>query len=150
MYTSLTGLNAAQTDLSVISNNVANVGTVGYKRSRAQFGDIIATSPLQHPARVYGSCAGLKAVGDLVDADTGEIVVEAGKKITARQARQLGEKGLKAIKATDTDKPFYFAPESPWQNLDKGKRITGFMAGMNQTHTPTPGSSIPTSRSATS
>ncbi|RWL43082.1 MULTISPECIES: DNA-directed RNA polymerase subunit beta [unclassified Mesorhizobium] len=46
---------------------------------------------------------GLKAVGDLVDADTGEVVVEAGKKITARQARQLGEKGLKAIKATDED-----------------------------------------------
>ncbi len=46
---------------------------------------------------------GLKAVGDLVDADTGEIVVEAGKKITARQARQLGDKGLKAIKATDED-----------------------------------------------
>ncbi|TPI31587.1 DNA-directed RNA polymerase subunit beta [Mesorhizobium sp. B3-1-9] len=46
---------------------------------------------------------GLKAVGDLVDADTGEIVVEQGKKITARQARQLGEKGLKAIKATDED-----------------------------------------------
>ena len=46
---------------------------------------------------------GLKAVGDLVDADTGEIVVEAGKKITARQARQLAEKGLKAIKATDED-----------------------------------------------
>src|SRR5690606_25383134 len=28
---------------------------------------------------------------------------EAGKKITARQPRQLGEKGLKAIKATDED-----------------------------------------------
>jgi DNA-directed RNA polymerase subunit beta len=46
---------------------------------------------------------GLKAVGDLVDADTGEIVVEAGKKITARQAKQLAEKGLKAIKATEDD-----------------------------------------------
>ncbi|MBN9241158.1 MAG: DNA-directed RNA polymerase subunit beta, partial [Mesorhizobium sp.] len=46
---------------------------------------------------------GLKAVGDLVDADTGEVVVEAGKKITARQAKQLAEKGLKAIKATDED-----------------------------------------------
>ncbi|EXL01321.1 DNA-directed RNA polymerase subunit beta [Aquamicrobium defluvii] len=46
---------------------------------------------------------GLKAVNDLVDADTGEVVVEAGKKITARQARQLAEKGLKAIKATDED-----------------------------------------------
>jgi DNA-directed RNA polymerase subunit beta len=42
---------------------------------------------------------GLKAVNDLVDADTGEVVVEAGKKLTARQARQLAEKGLKALKA---------------------------------------------------
>ena len=41
----------------------------------------------------------MKAVTDMVDADTGEIVVEAGKKITARQARQLSEKGLKALKA---------------------------------------------------
>src|SRR6187399_1959833 len=46
---------------------------------------------------------GLKAVGDLVDADTGEVVVEQGKKITARQAKQLAEKGLKAIKATNED-----------------------------------------------
>ena len=46
---------------------------------------------------------GLKAVDDLVDADTGEVVVEAGKKITARQAKQLADKGLKAIKATDED-----------------------------------------------
>ncbi|RUM98805.1 DNA-directed RNA polymerase subunit beta [Pseudaminobacter arsenicus] len=46
---------------------------------------------------------GLKAVDDLVDADTGEIVVEGGKKITARQAKQLADKGLKAIKATQDD-----------------------------------------------
>lgn len=44
----------------------------------------------------------------------------------------------KQIKATDTDRPFYYAPESPWQGLDKGKRISAFMAGTNQTHTPTP------------
>ena len=46
---------------------------------------------------------GLKAVGDLINADTGEIIIEQGKKITARQAKQLAEKGLKAIKATDED-----------------------------------------------
>src|SRR5690606_33671315 len=45
---------------------------------------------------------GLKAVNDLVDADTGEVVVEAGRKITARQAKQLGEK-VKAIRATEED-----------------------------------------------
>src|SRR5262245_46566010 len=43
-----------------------------------------------------------------------------------------------AIKATDTDNLFYYAPESPWQGLDKGKRISAFMAGTNQTHNPTP------------
>jgi hypothetical protein len=43
-----------------------------------------------------------------------------------------------AIKATDTDNPFYFAPETPWQKLDKGKRVSAFMAGTNQTHTTTP------------
>jgi len=46
----------------------------------------------------------------------------------------------KATAATDTDKPFMYAPESPFQALDKTKRITAFMAGTNQTHTPTPGS----------
>jgi hypothetical protein len=45
-----------------------------------------------------------------------------------------------AALATDTDKAFYFAPESPWQGLDRTKRISAFMAGTNQTHTPTPGS----------
>jgi hypothetical protein len=44
----------------------------------------------------------------------------------------------KQVAAKDTDKPFVFAPESPWQNLDKGKRISAFMAGVNQTHTATP------------
>src|SRR6202008_3203675 len=32
---------------------------------------------------------GYKAINDLVDADTGKVVVEAGQKITVRQARQL-------------------------------------------------------------
>ncbi|MBH0237541.1 DNA-directed RNA polymerase subunit beta [Methylobrevis albus] len=46
---------------------------------------------------------GMKAIGDLIDADTGEVVVEAGRKLTARAARQLAEKGLKALKVTDED-----------------------------------------------
>ena len=36
-----------QADISATSNNIANVGTTGFKRSRAEFGDIFATSPLQ-------------------------------------------------------------------------------------------------------
>jgi DNA-directed RNA polymerase subunit beta len=46
---------------------------------------------------------GYKAVNDLVDADSGRVVVEAGKKITVRQARQLAEKGLKAMRVSDQE-----------------------------------------------
>ncbi len=46
---------------------------------------------------------GYKAINDLVDADSGKVVLEAGKKLTVRQARQLGEKGLKALRMTDQE-----------------------------------------------
>src|SRR5271156_4374359 len=46
---------------------------------------------------------GYKAVNDLVDADTNKVVLEAGKKLTVRQARQLAEKGLKALRMTDPE-----------------------------------------------
>ena len=32
-YTALTGLNGSQADISATSNNIANVGTTGFKRS---------------------------------------------------------------------------------------------------------------------
>src|SRR6476659_3045437 len=46
---------------------------------------------------------GYKAVSALVDADTGKPVLEAGQKLTVRQARQLAEKGLKALRVTDEE-----------------------------------------------
>jgi len=38
----LSGINAANTDLNVTSNNLANVGTTGFKQSRAEFADLFA------------------------------------------------------------------------------------------------------------
>ncbi len=40
----LTGLNAASSNLEVISNNIANGNTHGFKRSRAEFADVYAAS----------------------------------------------------------------------------------------------------------
>jgi len=51
----LSGLNAAQKDLDVTSNNIANVNTVGFKESRAEFVDVYAVSLL---------AAGKTKVGD--------------------------------------------------------------------------------------
>ena len=46
---------------------------------------------------------GIKTSIDLIDADNGEVVVEAGKKLTVRSIRLLAEKGIKALKAVDED-----------------------------------------------
>ncbi|MBN8831544.1 MAG: flagellar hook-basal body complex protein [Sphingomonadales bacterium] len=46
-YISLSGLKGAQTDLGVVSNNVANAGSTAFKKSRASFGDIYANTGAQ-------------------------------------------------------------------------------------------------------
>ncbi len=53
-FTSLSGLKAAQTDLNVISNNVANTNSTGFKKSRALFGDLFAAAPTQSTKTVAG------------------------------------------------------------------------------------------------
>ncbi|APZ98633.1 flagellar biosynthesis protein FlgG [Sphingopyxis sp. QXT-31] len=61
-YTSLSGLKAAQTDMSVTSNNIANAGSIGFKRSKAQFGDIFAASPSQTTKMVAGQGTRLNGI----------------------------------------------------------------------------------------
>jgi len=42
--TGLSGLNAASKNLDVIGNNIANAGTAGAKKSRAEFAEVIAST----------------------------------------------------------------------------------------------------------
>ncbi|MGD8551763.1 MAG: DNA-directed RNA polymerase subunit beta, partial [Methyloceanibacter sp.] len=46
---------------------------------------------------------GIKPTTDLINAKTGKIAVEAGRKITARLARKLSEEGLKELLVKDED-----------------------------------------------
>jgi flagellar basal-body rod protein FlgG len=41
LYTAATGMNAQETNLDVISNNLANVNTIGFKKGRADFQDLM-------------------------------------------------------------------------------------------------------------
>jgi flagellar hook protein FlgE len=59
-FTALTGLKGAQTDIATTSNNISNVGSTGFKKSRAEFGDIFSTTPLQ--TNVIGAGAGTKSI----------------------------------------------------------------------------------------
>lgn len=61
-FTSLSGLKAAQTDLNVISNNVANTNSTGFKKSRALFGDLFAAAPTQTTKTIAGQGVRLNGV----------------------------------------------------------------------------------------
>lgn len=61
-YTSLTGLKNAQTQLGVISHNIANAETIGFKKSRASFSDIVAGSAFSNPKMIQGIGATVEAI----------------------------------------------------------------------------------------
>ena len=61
-YTSLSGLQAAQTEMSTISHNLANVSTNGFKKSRTEFADVMASSVSISPTQMIGSGTVVKAI----------------------------------------------------------------------------------------
>lgn len=61
-YTSLNGLRNAQTDLGVIAHNIANSETNGFKKSRTDFGDIVAGSAFTSPKMVSGIGATVESI----------------------------------------------------------------------------------------
>lgn len=61
-FTSLSGMRNAETDLRVISNNIANAETAGFKKSNAQFSDLVATGGSTDPRTTPGIGAAVSAI----------------------------------------------------------------------------------------
>jgi flagellar hook protein FlgE len=61
-YISLSGLKGAQTDLATVSNNVANVSSTGFKKSKVNFGDIFSAAPMQTTNQVTGQGVRVQSV----------------------------------------------------------------------------------------
>ncbi len=53
--TALSGIRAANTDLQVTGNNIANASTIGFKSSRAEFGDVYTSTLLGGGSNIAGS-----------------------------------------------------------------------------------------------
>lgn len=58
----LSGIRSASNDLSITGNNIANASTTGFKSSRAEFGDVYATSVLGAGNNPIGSGVKLQDV----------------------------------------------------------------------------------------
>ncbi len=61
-YTSLNGLKNAQTDLGVISNNIANAETNGFKKSSTAFANLVAGSSFTIPTLIQGIGATVESI----------------------------------------------------------------------------------------
>ncbi len=76
------------------------------RRSSGTFYNTIAIKDGKHGWKmpfVAEKMRGVSPVADLKDAKTGDVVVKAGEKITARKARELAEKGLKEVLMASED-----------------------------------------------
>ena len=60
--TALSGIRAASNDLNITGNNIANASTTGFKSSRAEFGDVYASSILGAGSNPIGSGVRLQDV----------------------------------------------------------------------------------------
>ncbi|EOV9527488.1 flagellar hook protein FlgE [Bacillus cytotoxicus] len=90
LYTSITGMNATQNALSVTSNNIANAQTIGYKKQKAVFDDLLYNNAIGSRGdenyagtnpRSIGN--GVKLSGTVTDFSDGTISLNGGKMQTA-------------------------------------------------------------------
>ena len=86
LYTSITGMNATQNALSVTSNNIANAQTVGYKKQKAMFDDLLYNNSIgaKGDDRYAGTNPksignGVKMSGTVTDYSDGTITLTGGK-----------------------------------------------------------------------
>ncbi|MHA6205486.1 flagellar hook protein FlgE [Dyella soli] len=106
LNTALSGINAAQSDLNVIANNIANANTTGFKGSRAEFADVYAVTGLNLNSTAVGSGARLQEVAqqfsqgdiqttnnslDLAISGNGFFVVNNGSGVTYTRAGDFGK-----------------------------------------------------------
>ncbi|PTX90921.1 flagellar basal-body rod protein FlgG [Opitutus sp. ER46] len=88
LYSAATGMEAQQMNLNTIANNLANVNTPGFKRSKIEFQDLLYQAP-----RASGSeSGGGNLVPTGVEVGNGSRVAATSKVFTQGQLTATGEK----------------------------------------------------------
>ena len=87
LYSAATGMDAQQVNLDTISNNIANVNTTGFKRSKVEFQDLL----YQDRKAAGGQTATGGTVPTGVSLGNGTRVVSTSKLFTQGQLTQTGE-----------------------------------------------------------
>ena len=134
--TSISGLDAAQVRMAVISNNIVNAGTVGFKKGEAQFGDLYS-SALQDTGAAAGTGVELTRIRS--DFTQGEFQFTSSALDLA-----IDGSGLFLLRAADGTNEYTRAGSFQSDNngfivSDSGLRVQGYQADANGRLLPTLG-----------
>jgi flagellar basal-body rod protein FlgG len=88
LYSAATGMEAQQLNLNTIANNLANVNTPGFKRSKIEFQDLL----YQRPRGAGSEAGGGNLVPTGVEVGNGSRVAATSKVFTQGQVNNTGEK----------------------------------------------------------
>lgn len=94
----LTGINAAEQDLAVISNNIANVNSAGFKRARAEFSALVGASQEGASSSDAGRGTQLSSITQIFD---------QGNIITTNGALDIALNGGGFFTLSDAGAPVY-------------------------------------------
>ncbi len=94
LYSAATGMEAQQLNLNTIANNLANVNTPGFKRSKIEFQDLL----YQRPRGVGTESGGGNLVPTGVEVGNGSRVAATAQVFTQGQVNATGEKLDMAIR----------------------------------------------------
>ncbi len=86
LYSAASGMEAQQTNLNVISNNIANVSTTGFKKSKVEFQDMFYQVP-----KSVGADSGGGILPTGIQIGSGTQVVSTSKVFTQGTVTQTGE-----------------------------------------------------------
>ena len=87
LWTAATGMVAQQLNIDVISHNLANVNTTGFKKSRAEFEDLIYQN--------------MRIAGTVTGADAGQTIVIDKSTLLGRKPSMDVPQGAKAVRIVD-------------------------------------------------
>lgn len=86
LYSAASGMEAQQTNLNVISNNIANVNTTGFKKSKVEFQDMFYQVP-----KSVGADSGGSILPTGIQVGSGTQVVATSKVFTQGQVNRTDE-----------------------------------------------------------
>jgi flagellar basal-body rod protein FlgG len=138
LYSAATGMQAQQKNLEVIANNLANVNTTGFKRSRAEFQDLLYQS--EKPPGADQGNGNLSPSG--VQIGHGSRLVSTTKLFTTGELTNTGDKYNVAItgdgffevnlpdgtRAFTRDGALKLDSTGNWVTTDGGRLGSGFQA----------------------